>query len=55
MFQGAGLLAHWLKKHGTARTVRLWLALGLAVIFPQALEIMGMFDQILPLRKADDD
>lgn len=54
MFQGAGLMAHWLKKHGTARTVRLALALGLAVIFPKALEIMGMLDQILPLRKSSD-
>ncbi len=54
MFQGAGLIAYWLKKRDTARTTRLWLAMGLAVLMPQALEILGMMDQILPLRKGSD-
>jgi len=55
MYQGAGLLAYWLKKRPYTRAVRLGSAFAMALIFPQALEILGMLDQIFPLRKSGDE
>lgn len=51
MVQGAGLLAHLLKKRGTRRSSRYTCALILAVLLPQVLEILGIIDQITTLRK----